>query len=77
MGCGQQCIDRRLSSHSCTPVRVTIPPRVAVEGYAGNQLLGGVVVDIFVPKYVPFAPYHSFLPLMRKQRRGLHMTQRP
>ncbi|HEY6119988.1 MAG TPA: Calx-beta domain-containing protein [Pyrinomonadaceae bacterium] len=27
-------------------------PRVAVEGYAGNQLLGGVVLDVVVPNYV-------------------------
>jgi hypothetical protein len=41
-------------------------PRVAVEGYAGSQLLGGVVIDIVVPKYVPFAPYHVYLPAVRK-----------
>jgi hypothetical protein len=41
-------------------------PRVAVEGYAGSQLLGGVVIDIVVPKYVAFAPYHIYLPLIRK-----------
>jgi hypothetical protein len=26
-------------------------PRVAVEGYAGSQLLGGVAVDIVVPNF--------------------------
>ena len=41
-------------------------PRVAVEGYAGNQLLGGVVIGIVVPKYVAFAPYHVVLPLIAK-----------
>jgi hypothetical protein len=43
-------------------------PRVAVEGYvdASNQLLGGVVFDIVVPKYVDFVPYHVYLPLIRK-----------
>jgi len=41
-------------------------PRVAVEGYAGSQLLGGVAIDIVVPKYVPFAPYHVYLPLVRR-----------
>ena len=41
-------------------------PRVAVEGYAGSQLLGGVAIDIVVPKYVPFAPYHAYLPLVRR-----------
>ncbi len=41
-------------------------PRVAVEGYANSQLLGGVVVDVIVPNYVPFAPYHVYLPLIKK-----------
>ena len=41
-------------------------PRVAVEGYAGSQLLGGVAIDIVVPQYVPFAPYHMYLPLVRR-----------
>ena len=41
-------------------------PRVAVEGYANNQLLGGVAVDIVVPRYVPFAPHHVYLPVVRK-----------
>jgi hypothetical protein len=39
---------------------------VAVEGYVGNQLLGGVVIDIVVPKYVLFAPYHVYFPVVRK-----------
>lgn len=41
-------------------------PRVAVEGYVGSQLLGGVVIDIVVPKYVAFGPYQLYLPLIRK-----------
>jgi hypothetical protein len=41
-------------------------PRVAVEGYAGSQLLGGVLIDIVVPKYVPFAPYRVYLPMVRR-----------
>ncbi len=41
-------------------------PRVAVEGYVGNQLLGGVAIDIVVPRYVPFAPYHVHSPLVRR-----------
>ncbi len=28
--------------------------------------LRGVVIDTVVPKYVPFAPYHVYLPLMRR-----------
>lgn len=41
-------------------------PRLAVEGYANNQLLGGVVIAIVVPSYVPFAPYHIYLPQVRR-----------
>ncbi len=40
-------------------------PRVAVEGYANNQLLGGVVVDVIVPSYMPYF-LHTYLPLVRK-----------
>jgi len=39
-------------------------PRVAIEGYAGSQLLGGVVIDVVVPKYVPFVPWRVYLPLI-------------
>ncbi len=41
-------------------------PRVAVEGYAGSQLLGGVVIDIVVPRYVAFMPYIIYLPALSK-----------
>ncbi len=40
-------------------------PRVAVEGYANNQLLGGVVVEVIVPNYMPYF-LHVYLPLIRK-----------
>jgi hypothetical protein len=40
-------------------------PRVAVEGYANSQLLGGVVVDVIVPNYMPYF-LHVYLPLIRK-----------
>jgi hypothetical protein len=66
-----------LASGEQTTVTVTVAPgslapqnnipRVAVEGYAGSQLLGGVVIGIVVPRYVPFAPYHVYLPLVRRQ----------
>ena len=49
-----------------SPVPQNSIPRVAVEGYANNQLLGGVVIDIVVPRYVPFAPYNVYLPLARR-----------
>jgi hypothetical protein len=35
-----------------------------VEGYAGSQLLGGVVMDVIVPEYMLFAPWHVYLPLV-------------
>jgi len=45
-------------------------PRVAVEGYANNQLLGGVAIDLVVPHYVPkevlFIPYQVYLSLVRR-----------
>ena len=42
-------------------------PRLAVEGYVGSLLLGGVAIDIVVPQYVAFAPYHTYLPLVSRQ----------
>ena len=48
-----------------SPVPQGSIPRVAVEGYAGSQLLGGVVIDIMVPNYAPFdGKLHLFLPLI-------------
>jgi hypothetical protein len=42
-------------------------PRVAVEGYAGSQLLGGVEVEIVVPQYVPFdGNLRLYLPMLRR-----------
>ncbi len=43
-----------------------IQPRVAVEGYAGAQLLGGVVIQITVPQH-EVAESHIYLPLARRQ----------
>jgi hypothetical protein len=40
-------------------------PRVAVEGYAGSELLGGVVVEIVAPHYIPFdGNLHLYLPML-------------
>ena len=40
-------------------------PRVSVEGYAGDQLLSGVVFDIVVPQYVLFdGKLHVYLPML-------------
>lgn len=42
-------------------------PRVAVEGYAGDQLLGGIVVEIVVPRYVPYdGRLHLYLPMLSR-----------
>jgi hypothetical protein len=49
---------------TASPVSQGSIPRVAVEGYAGSQLLGGVVIDVVVPKYVPFVPWRVYLPLI-------------
>ena len=40
-------------------------PRMAVEGYAGNQLLGGVAINIVVPRYMPDS-LRVYLPLIRR-----------
>ena len=41
-------------------------PRLAVEGYAGSQLLGGVAINIVVPAYIDFAPYHAYGPMISR-----------
>jgi hypothetical protein len=41
-------------------------PRLAVEGYAEGQLLGGVVVDVVVPRYVAYVPYQLYLSLVQR-----------
>jgi hypothetical protein len=42
-------------------------PRVAVEGYVGSRLLGGVVVEVLVPNYVFFDGHlHIYLPLVQR-----------
>lgn len=41
-------------------------PRLAVEGYVGGLLLGGVAINIVVPAYVDFAPYHAYGPVIRR-----------
>jgi hypothetical protein len=38
---------------------------VAVEGYAGSQLLGGVAIDVVVPDYRP-GFLRVFVPLIRR-----------
>jgi hypothetical protein len=43
----------------------TTQPRVAVEGYAGSQLIGGVALDVLLPRYVPFdGTLSMFLPMV-------------
>jgi hypothetical protein len=42
-------------------------PRVAIEGYVGTQLLGGVVIEVVVPRYVLFdGLMRVFLPLLER-----------
>ncbi len=44
-----------------------VTPRVAIEGYAGNELLGGVVMDVIVPRYAPFdGKLRVYLPLVAR-----------
>jgi hypothetical protein len=48
------------------PVPQGSVPRVAIEGYAGSTLLGGVVLDVLVPNYVPFGMRTVYLPLIKR-----------
>jgi hypothetical protein len=42
-------------------------PQVAIEGYVGTQLLGGVVIEVAVPGYAPFdGTFRRYLPLARR-----------
>jgi hypothetical protein len=64
LGVGQQTTVT-VSIIAGTPVPQGSLPRVAVEGYAGSRLLGGVVVDVMVPKYTPFdGKLHLYLPMV-------------
>ena len=40
-------------------------PQIAVEGYVGNTLLGGVAIDVVVPNYEA-GFLRVFLPLVKK-----------
>lgn len=66
-----------LAPNATTTLTVSIAPgspipqgshlRLAVEGFAGSQLLGGVVIEIIVPRYLPFdGSLHIFAPMIRK-----------
>ena len=42
-------------------------PRVAVEGYVDGELVGGVVVEVMVPRHVQAGPGHKiYLPLVQR-----------
>ena len=42
-------------------------PRVAIEGYVADQLIGGIAVDVALPRYVFFdGKNRTFLPLTRR-----------
>ena len=50
-----------------SPIPQGSNPRIAIEGKAGSQLLGGVVIDILAPKYAPFdGKLHIYLPMLKK-----------
>ncbi len=50
-----------------SPVLQGSHPEAAIEGYAGSQLLGGVVIDLGVPLYAPFdGKLRMYLPEIRK-----------
>ena len=50
-----------------SPAPQGITPSVAIEGYVNGQLLGGVAVNVVVPRYIPFdGKLHVYLPLLRK-----------
>ncbi len=50
-----------------TPLPQGSKPRVAVEGYAASQLLGGVTIDVIVPDYRPFDGHtRSYFPLVKR-----------
>jgi len=49
------------------PAPQGITPRVAIEGYVNGQLLGGVAVDIVVPRYILFdGKWHVYLPIIER-----------
>ena len=60
----QQTVTVRISPSSASVQGTT--PRVAVEGYANGELLGGVEYKIQVPTYAPFRGVRVFLPVVTK-----------
>jgi hypothetical protein len=50
-----------------SPALQGLTPSVAIEGYVNGLLLGGVAVNVVVPRYIPFdGTLHVYLPLLRK-----------
>ena len=50
-----------------SPVPQGSDPQAAIEGYAGTQLLGGVVIDLGIPNYAPFdGKLRLYLPTIKK-----------
>jgi hypothetical protein len=63
---GQQ-ITVTVTKNAGSPVAQGSQPMVAVEGYGGSQLIGGVTLNILVPDYRPFNGLLSvFLPNVQK-----------
>ena len=62
-----QVVTATVSILAGTPLPQGRKPSVAVEGYAGSQLLGGVVVEVVVPDYMPFdGTLKAYLPFTHK-----------
>ena len=61
-----QKITATLNILAGTPLLQGRRPSVAIEGFAGSQLLGGVVVEVVVPEYIAFdGNLRLYLPLVR------------
>jgi hypothetical protein len=50
-----------------TPLPQNSLPSIAVEGWVGSKLVGGVVIQLDVPQYMPFdGTAKIFIPVVRK-----------
>jgi hypothetical protein len=62
-----QVVEVTVRVHPGTAAVQGAQPRVAIEGYVANQLIGGIGVDIALPRYVFFdGKNRKYLPLVRR-----------